>query len=99
MPFINAVRERAAKPGVNKADMDITASQATLDFLLDERSRELGGEQMRWFDLTRTGKLLERVNKYNPQAAAAIKATSVLRPVPNEQINLTSNKFPQNPGY
>jgi len=99
VPFINAVRERAAKPGVNKADMDITASQATLDFLLDERSRELGGEQMRWFDLTRTGKLLERVQKYNPQAAAAIKATSVLRPIPNEQINLTSNKFAQNPGY
>ena len=99
VPFINAVRERATKAGVNKAEMDVTAAQVNLDFLLDERSRELGAEMTRWFDLVRTGKLLERVQKYNPQGAPAIKATNVLRPIPNEQINLTSNKFPQNPGY
>ena len=99
VPFINAVRERAAKAGVPKSAMDITASDATLDFLLDERARELGGEMTRWFDLVRTGKLIERVTKYNPQAAPNIKPTSVLRPIPNEQITLTSNKFPQNPGY
>jgi hypothetical protein len=99
VPFINAVRERAAKPGVAKASMDITAADATLDFLLDERARELGGEMMRWFDLVRTGKLLERVQKYNPVAAAALKAHHVLRPIPNEQITLTSNGFKQNPGY
>jgi starch-binding outer membrane protein, SusD/RagB family len=99
VPFLNAVRERAAKPGVAKSAMDITTADATLDFVLDERSRELAGEQMRWFDLTRTGKLLERVNKYNPVAAAGIKAYHVLRPIPNEQITLTSNGFQQNPGY
>ncbi|AHG93134.1 RagB/SusD domain-containing protein (plasmid) [Gemmatirosa kalamazoonensis] len=99
VPFINTVRERAAKPGVAKSSMDITAGEATLDFLLDERARELGAEMTRWFDLVRTGKLIERVQKYNPQAAPNIKPTHLLRPIPNEQITLTSNKFPQNPGY
>ncbi|HKO15153.1 MAG TPA: RagB/SusD family nutrient uptake outer membrane protein [Gemmatimonadaceae bacterium] len=97
--YVNAVRERAAKPGVPKSAMDVTAADLNIDFILDERSRELGGEGMRWFDLVRTGKLLERVGKYNPAAAANIKSYHVLRPIPNEQITLTSNTFAQNPGY
>jgi hypothetical protein len=97
--YVNAVRERAAKPGVAKSAMDVAASDLSIDFILDERSRELTGEQMRWFDLVRTGKLLERVGKYNASAAAGIKPFHVLRPIPTEQITLTSNLFPQNPGY
>lgn len=97
--YVNAVRERSAKPGVPKSSMDVTAADLSLDFILDERSRELAGEQMRWFDLVRTGKLMERVMKYNPSAALGIKPFHVLRPIPTEQITLTSNNFPQNPGY
>jgi starch-binding outer membrane protein, SusD/RagB family len=98
--YVNTVRRRAAKPGVNPADMDVTAAQMNLDFILDERSRELAGEGMRWFDLVRTGKLLERVNKYNPEAAANIKAFHVLRPIPTTQIERTTTAgFTQNPGY
>ena len=97
--YVNAVRERAAKTGVVKSAMDVAAGDLSIDFILDERARELAGEQMRWFDLVRTGKLLERVKKYNPSAAAAIQAFHVLRPIPNEQITLTSNLFAQNPGY
>jgi hypothetical protein len=97
--YVNAVRERAAKPGVAKTDMDVTAGDLSVDFILDERSRELAGEQMRWFDLVRTGKLLERVKKYNASAAAGIQPYHVLRPIPTEQITLTSNGFKQNAGY
>jgi hypothetical protein len=97
--YVNAVRERAAKPGVPKSAMDVTTADLTIDFILDERSRELAGEQMRWFDLVRTGKLLERVKKYNASSAAGIQAFHILRPIPNEQITLTSNAFAQNPGY
>jgi len=97
--YVNRVRERAAKPGVAKTAMDVTAADLSIDFILDERSRELAGEGMRWFDLVRTGKLLERVKLYNSAAAKNIQSFHVLRPIPNEQITLTSNIFSQNPGY
>ncbi len=86
-------------PPRGAAAMDVTADQATLDFVLDESARELAGEGTRWFDLVRNGKLLERVKKYNPEAAVAIQAFHVLRPIPQNQIDRTSNAFPQNPGY
>jgi starch-binding outer membrane protein, SusD/RagB family len=97
--YVNAVRERAAKPGVTKTDLYVSAADLSIDFILDERSRELAGEQMRWFDLVRTGKLLERVKKYNASAGAGIQPYHVLRPIPTEQITLTSIPFKQNPGY
>jgi hypothetical protein len=99
--FVNTVRRRAAYPGKEKA-MEVTPAQINIDFLLDERERELMGEQLRWFDLVRTGKLLERVRKYNPQAAPGIQDFHVRRPIPQQQIDLTDGgaaSFPQNPGY
>lgn len=99
LPYVNKVRERAAKQGVAKTAMDVTVADLGLDFILDERSRELAGEGMRWFDLVRTGKLVDRVKLYNTAAASNIQSFHVLRPIPNEQITLTSNAFPQNPGY
>ncbi|RYY12838.1 MAG: RagB/SusD family nutrient uptake outer membrane protein, partial [Cytophagaceae bacterium] len=63
--YLNTLRERAGATG-RKAQMDITSTQLTIDFILDERARELAGEQMRWLDLVRTGKLIERVQKYVP---------------------------------
>jgi starch-binding outer membrane protein, SusD/RagB family len=99
LTYVNAVRERAAKTGVAKSLMDVTTADLNIDFILDERARELAGEQMRWFDLVRTGKLVDRVKLYNAAAAVSIQPFHVLRPIPNEQITLTSNTFPQNPGY
>ncbi|MEO8416850.1 MAG: RagB/SusD family nutrient uptake outer membrane protein, partial [Ginsengibacter sp.] len=93
---LNAVRERAAYPGF-KSQMDYT--DINIDTILNERGRELAGESTRFFDLTRTGKLVDRVRKYNPQAAPLIQDYHVLRPIPQSEINLVSTPFPQNPGY
>lgn len=74
--------------------------QLTRNAILDERTRELTGESMWWFDLKRTGTLLERVRTYNPDAKANLKDFHVLRPIPQTQIDRTSGgKFPQNPEY
>ena len=98
--LINVVRTRAALPG-QAAAMQITAADITLDFILDERARELAGEQWRWYDLKRTGKLLSRITALNPQAAPNIKSHHVVRPIPQTQIDAVTNKneFTQNPGY
>lgn len=99
--LINKVRRRAVISSLPPATLDITAADVTIDFLLDERARELAGEQWRWFDLKRTGKLVERVTAHNPQAAANIKDFHVLRPIPQSQIDAIINKdeFKQNQGY
>ena len=96
--YINAIRDRAAMPGqVNS----IQASDLSLDFILDERSRELCGENMRWWDLVRTGKLLDRVRMHNKEAAPNIQAKHILRPIPQSQIDAvtTGTPYPQNPGW
>ena len=98
---INKVRQRAAWPG-KEAAMAITEAQCTMDFLMEERGRELVGEQSRWMDLKRWGKLVERVKLYNPQAAANVKDIHNYRPIPQKQIDLSeggNTAFPQNAGY
>ena len=98
---LNVVRRRAAWPGKEK-DMEIAPADLTMEFIMEERERELLGEQKRWFDLKRWGVLLSRVQQYNPQAAANIKAHHVLRPIPQVQIDRVEggvSAFAQNPGY
>ena len=98
---INAVRRRAAWPGKETA-MEITPAEMTFEFLMEERARELTGEQTRWLDLKRWGNLVERVKKHNPQAAPNIKDFHVLRPIPQNQIDRAEGGpagFPQNTGY
>jgi len=94
---LNVVRRRAAWPGM-EAQMEVTAGDVTLDFILDERTRELYGEYKRWLDLKRTGKLIERVRAYNPEATG-IDAHHLLRPIPTNQILRTAGGYGQNPGY
>ncbi len=95
---INVVRTRAAKPG-KIADMQITSADVTLDFILKERALELDAEQLRWFDLARTGKLIDYVKLYNPLGAINIQPYHVHRPIPQAQIDRTQGGYPQNCGY
>jgi len=98
LEHINTVRHRAALPGM-EGQMEL--SSVTIDDILDERARELCGEEPRWTELKRTGKLIERVKLYNERAAAAdaIQDFHLLRPIPLAQIERTTNNFQQNTGY
>jgi hypothetical protein len=99
--YINTIRTRAATAG-NTANMQISAGDVTIDFILDERTRELACEQVRWYDLVRTHKLVERVRKYDDYLAKPnIQDLDTLRPIPLSQINavITGAPYPQNPGW
>lgn len=95
---INVIRMRAAVPG-QEAATQITPADVDLDFLLDERARELVGEGHRWWDLARTGTLVERTRLHNPGAAPNIQDYHMVRPIPQNQIDRTQGGYPQNPGY
>ncbi|CAD5267917.1 MULTISPECIES: RagB/SusD family nutrient uptake outer membrane protein [unclassified Imperialibacter] len=95
---INVVRTRAAKEGAEAA-MQITAADVDLDLILKERALEMDGEQCRWFDLARTGKLVEYVRAYNPLGADNIEDYHIHRPIPLTQIDRTLGGYPQNCGY
>jgi hypothetical protein len=107
--MINVLRTRAALKANQTpaqyiaavAAQQITSAQVTLDFILDERSRELFAEDTRWWDLSRTKKLVDRVKLYNSEGAAGVQDYNMLRPIPQSQIDLVTEgpKFPQNPGY
>lgn len=99
LEYVNAVRRRAAYPNPNPQQMDVALADLSVDFFLDERSRELCGELTRWFDLVRTGKLIERVVLHNTDGQKNIHAKHVVRPIPQAQIDAvtTGPKYPQHP--
>ena len=106
LQYYNAIRSRAAKPGINPATSvayatEMQAATITIDDILNERARELSGEELRWFELKRTGKLISQTLLYNEEAKAAGKldAHNLLRPIPQSQIDLNRGTFAQNTGY
>lgn len=97
---VNVVRRRAAFPG-HEAAMEIGTNQMDMEMIMEERARELLGEQQRWLDLKRWGLLLERVRMHNPQATG-LQSHHLLRPIPQNQIDRAAGNeagFPQNPGW
>ena len=97
---ITELRKRALTEGHEEA-LKVTPDMITLDFILDEYMRELSMEGFRWYTLKRTGKLLERALKYNPDVKDKMKAYHVTRPIPQNEVDVVTNKdeFHQLPEY
>lgn len=90
---INILRRRANASEITGADVDI-------DFILDERSRELVLEEHRRHTLLRTGKWLERVKLYNKNGGQLATQRDELFPIPQSVIDANLTKvMPQNPGF
>ncbi len=114
--YYNRVVDRAlgdhagADPMMALVPQDVTSPEAVsyratstnidIDMILDERARELMGEYVRWYDLKRTGRLIDRVKAMNPWTKdSELSEKHLLRPIPQSEIDLASNNLPQNPGY
>jgi starch-binding outer membrane protein, SusD/RagB family len=89
---LNILRARAnASP--------ITAADVTMDFILDERARELLAEENRRMTLMRTGTLVQRVQGRGINITN-ISSTNLLLPIPLNEIQLNKDAvLEQNPGY
>ena len=125
--MINVIRARAGKwrfsnaanatkvEDHSEAMTAATPATITIDYILDELSREYFGEGHRWFDLVRTQKWAERAATYTIAGNAAgdhkpvtykrtIAKENYLRPIPQGQIDaleMTEAELDayQNPGY
>ena len=75
-----------------------TPATITIDYILDERSREFWGEGYRWFDLVRTQKWAERATVYHIAGSGYTESKleefkrditpgRYLRPIPQGQID------------
>lgn len=113
--YYNKILDRAVGAGVNplcaKYPEDLTSfetvsyratsSNMSIDLLLDESARELLGEFNRWFDLKRTGKLIERTKRMNlwNKAKGVITDNHLVRPIPQSEIDRSAPSIQQNTGY
>lgn len=90
---LNVLRTRAKAA-------QVTAGQITLNFILDERARELIGEEQRRLTLMRTGTLVDRATRLNGAFITGLNAKNNLLPIPQSEIDRNTNGvLTQNTGY
>ncbi|HEX6372132.1 MAG TPA: RagB/SusD family nutrient uptake outer membrane protein [Longimicrobium sp.] len=100
LEYVNQIRRRA----YGNASGDVTAAQLTLDFILDERARELFWEAHRRTDLVRYGRFTGGsylwAFKGSRAAPGGMASPSHLNlyPIPTSDL-ATNPNLTQNPGY
>ena len=125
--LVNVLRSRAGKWTFSNAEnkevnidksadmVAATPTEITINYILDERSREFFGEGYRWFDLVRTQKGNEYADTYQicgenkgdrevKTYTRTIKPGHYLRPIPQGQLDgmemsADEKRFYQNPEY
>jgi hypothetical protein len=98
--YVNFIRRRAQLPGQN---LEVSAADMNIDFILDERAREFALELQRWYDLKRVFRgqdMVDYVKKWNPDITLMEKYHR-LRPIPQIELQalLNAKEFGQNEGY
>lgn len=87
--YLNRVRQRA----FGDMNHDVTATGSSLtDAIYHERRVELVGEGHRFFDLVRTGRAASEIDGF-------MAGKHEVFPIPLIEIELTGNRWAQNPGY
>lgn len=98
LDYINTIRTRA----YTNTSGNITAGELTLDFVLDERARELYWEGFRRTDLIRYNRFVEGSYlwpwKGGVSSGTGVASTRKIYPIPSRDINANLNLI-QNPGY
>jgi len=108
-----AVSNIATLPAGDEYIINVLGLSSTYDrmlaFLLNERSRELAGEYLRWQDLSRTKTLVQRAKAFNPDATPNVQDRHLLRPIPQnfldaiqlngQALTAAEKQAMQNPGY
>ncbi|RNL83752.1 RagB/SusD family nutrient uptake outer membrane protein [Sinomicrobium pectinilyticum] len=98
LDLVNQLRERA----YGNTSGNITSAQLTLDFILDERGRELYWEGHRRTDLIRFGKFTGSEYlwpwKGGSLNGSGVESFRTLLPIPLTDLGVNSNLV-QNPGY
>ena len=91
---INTVRQRSNA-------LDVGPAEVNIDFILDERARELWGEEWRIFTLARLGLIYERTKQFGwPADVEAVEKHHNLFPIPQSAIDANlEHPLEQNPGY
>jgi starch-binding outer membrane protein, SusD/RagB family len=94
MATLNIIRARS------HATLLTDPALVTIDYILDERSRELFIEEERRMTLLRTRKWYERTKAYNFFGGELITLRDTIFPIPQDVIDANLTKaFPQNPGF
>lgn len=89
---LNILRARAGAAAISSSDV-------TMDFILDERARELIAEENRRMTLMRTGTLVNRVVGRGLKITG-LSAKHLLLPIPKSEIDLNKDAvLEQNTGY
>jgi hypothetical protein len=98
LTFVNQILSRAYGNGSG----NISDSQLTLDFIIDERARELYWEGHRRTDLIRFGMFSASTYvwpwKGNVAGGASVASYRNILPIPASDLNSNGN-LKQNPGY
>ncbi|GHT60965.1 membrane protein [Bacteroidia bacterium] len=91
LKYVNDIRNRASVTG-RQNEIAATESEISLDYILAERGRELCGEQVRWYDLKRMGKLTTQyLTSTNPDILFFNESKHQVRPIPQSYMDAISN--------